>query len=213
MSLDVLLQRADIWRGGEHFLRNPVAGEQARAIASGHDALDAQLPDGGWPLGALTELLLHRHGIGELQLLLPALAHLSRQNRWLVWVTPPHLPYAPALAQAGIDLSRLLLIRHEDAAQQCWAMEQALRSGTCGAVLGWPNNPDNRVLRRLQLAAEAGHALGMLFRSQAVSAQPSPAALRLRLASSVDGLVIQILKCRGGWRSRPLIVQTGDALA
>lgn len=213
MSLDTLLQRADIWRGGDHALRTPGQEGHGLAVASGHAHLDAQLPHGGWPLGALTELLSQRHGIGELQLLLPALARLSRQDRWLVWVTPPHLPYAPALAQAGIDLSRLLLIRHQEAKHQFWAMEQALRSGICGAVLAWPETPDNRVLRRLQLAAEAGHALGVLFRSQRAAQQPSPAALRLRLEASDEGLMVHILKRRGGWRSGPLIVQPGDALA
>lgn len=214
MSLDTLLQRADIWRGGEHFLRNPAAGERPLAVASGRDALDTLLPHGGWPLGALTELLLPRHGVGELRLLLPALAQLSRQDRWLVWITPPHLPYAPALTRAGIQLARLLLVRHEDAGQQYWAMEQALRSGACGAVLGWPSEPDNRVLRRLQLAAEAGHAMGVLFRPEAAAAQASPAALRLRLEPSADGLMIHILKRRGGWSSGPVKVQVdADALA
>lgn len=213
MNLETLLQRSDIWRGGEHDLRDRAAGEAARAIPSGHETLDAQLPDGGWPLGALTELLSQRQGIGELRLLLPALARLSRQGRWLVWVTPPHVPYAPALTQAGIELSRLLLVRHGDAIQQLWAMEQALRSGTCGAVLGWPAVSDNRVLRRLQLAAEAGHALGVLFRPWAMGAHASPAALRLRLESASDGLVVQILKRRGGWRTHPVLVRTDHAVA
>lgn len=214
MSLDILLQRTDIWRGGEHALQTPAADGKPKAVASTLPALDRELPHGGWPLGALTELLVPCQGIGELQLLLPALAHLSRQDRWLVWITPPHLPYAPALARAGIDLARLLLVRHEERAQQYWAMEQALRSGACGAVLGWFAEPDRRVLRRLQLAAEAGHALGVLFRPETAAAQASPAALRLRLEPSSEGLMIHILKRRGGWSSRPILAQVGsDALA
>lgn len=214
MSLETLLQRADIWRGGDHDLRRPAAGDRVWAVASGQRALDERLPHGGWPLGAVTELLLSSQGIGELQLLLPALAQLSRQDRWLVWIAPPYLPYAPALAKAGIDLARLLLIRHENSAQQYWAMEQALRSGACGAVLGWPAKPDNRVLRRLQLAAEAGHAMGVFFRPEAAARQASPAALRLRLEPSTDGLNIHILKRRGGWSSGPVRVQVNaDAMA
>lgn len=212
MSLDALLQRADIWRGGEYALRAPT-GPAVGAVATGCRALDEQLPDGGWPLGTLVEILLQQHGIGELQLLLPALAQLSRQSRWLVWVTPPHLPYAPALARAGIDLSRLLLIRHQDPPQQYWALEQSLRSGACGVALSWLHNPDPRVLRRLQLAARTGHALGVLFRPQAASRQPSPAALRLRLEPSAEGLIVHILKRRGGWSRRPLLVPIDHALA
>lgn len=212
MSLERLLQRADVWRGGEHAFRS-AAQPNARAIATGNLDLDRELPDGGWPVGALTELLLQQHGIGELQFLLPALARLSRQQRWLVWVSPPHVPYAPALARAGIDLSYLLVIRHPDRAQQCWALEQALRSGTCGAVLGWLTEPDQRVLRRLQLAAEAGQALGLLFRPQTAARHASPAALRIRLEPSAEGLILHILKRRGGWSSRPLLVPLGNAVA
>ncbi len=212
MSLETLLQRVDIWRGGEHSLRDRTAAA-ARAAASGHPALDAQLPGGGWPLGALTELLLQQHGIGELQLLLPALAALSHEDRWLIWVNPPHLPYAPALTQSGIDLSRLLLVRHDNTAQQLWAIEQSLRSGTCGAVLGWLGEPDNCTLRRLQLAAETGHAMGLLFRPGTAAGQSSPAALRLQLEPSADGLLVHILKRRGGWSSRPIMIPAHHAVA
>jgi protein ImuA len=208
MSLDTLLQRADIWRGGENSRRNT-----QQSISTGDHPLDAQLPGGGWPLGALTELLFEHQGIGEFQLLIPAMAHLSREGRWLVWVAPPHLPYAPALAGAGMDLSRLLLVRPRLSKEALWAMEQALRSGVCGAVLGWPEEADTRTLRRLQLAAEAGGTMGVLFRPLREKKQPSPAALRLQLTPSATGLRIQILKRRGGWTTQPVFLQRSHAVA
>ena len=61
-----------------------------------------------------------------------------------------------------------------------------------------------RALRRLQLAAEAGRAWGLLFRSPRAAASPPPAALRLRLEAAGDGLAVRILKRRGGGAVAPL---------
>ncbi len=191
MTLDTLLQRRDIWRGGRV---SPPTGE---GLTTGFTALDAALPGGGWPQGALTELLLSQEGIGELRLLMPALARLSHVDRWIAWIAPSRLPYAPALAAARVELSRVLVVHVNDRTQGLWAIEQALRHGRCGAVLAWPRQADMRTLRRLQLAAEAGQAWGFLFRTRDEANTPSPAALRLRLEPSPHGLAVQILKCRG----------------
>ena len=89
---------------------------------------------------------------------MPALAALcgeQHEGGWLAWVSPPYQPYAPALAACGIDIDRVLVVRSGPAA---WVMEQALRSGSCSAVLGWVNAIDMSSLRRLQLAAEQGLA-------------------------------------------------------
>ena len=173
-QLESLLLRSQLWRGDR---RAEVA---VPSEPTGHAPLDALLPGGGWPRAALTELLVRTAGIGELSLLTPTLARLSRQDTWIALVSPPHFPYAPALASAGVELSRLLLIRAEQGADRLWAMEQALASGACSAVIGWPAFVHERALRRLQLAAEHGRALGIFFSSgQATSS--SLAALRLEL--------------------------------
>lgn len=211
MSLEPIFKRADIWRGGEHALREKTPS--AQCIPTGLAALDEQLPGGGWPLGTLAEVLLPYHGIGELELLMPVLARLSRMERRLVWVAPPYLPYAPALQEAGIDLTHLLLIQAHNPQQQLWAMEQALRAGVCGAVLAWPHTPDPRVLRRLQLAAEAGQAAGILFRPLPDARQASPAGLRIELTPVTNGITITIRKRRGGWHTRPVFVHRRHALA
>ncbi len=208
MSLPELLQRADLWRGGDSSLYHPAPG-----LPSGHAELDAQLPGGGWPRGALTEILLPATGTGELALLMPTLSRLTREDEWVAFVAPPHLPYAPALAAAGIRLERILLIRPPDKKQTAWALEQTLRARTCGAVLGWLPEADMRGLRRLQLAAEAGEALGVLFRPPTAAAQPSPAALRLQLEATPDGSLIHVLKRRGGWGARPVRCPRPHAVA
>jgi hypothetical protein len=187
-ALAPLLAERRLWRAGQ----GAVDGRGGEP--SGHPALDAALPGGGWPPAALSELLLGLDGRGELALLLPTLARATRQGRPVAVVGPPYLPYAPALAAAGLDLAHLLLVRAEGR-DALWATEQALRSGACAAVLCWPQGVDDRGLRRLAVAAEQGGALGFAFRPRRALAQPSPAALRLEVLE--DGAV-RVHKCRGG---------------
>ncbi len=202
-SLDQLISgRADLWRGRSP---SPSAGD---GIPSGFADLDTLLSDGGWPRGALVEILAGGPGRGGLELILPALARLSRDSRWVALVAPPLDPYAPGWAGAGLDLSRLLLIHAPDGREGLWALEQALRSGACSAVLGWPGRMEMRSLRRLQLAAEAGQATGFLFRPEAAQVEPSPAPLRLRVAARPGGLEVRILKCRGAWSPGPLLLDS-----
>lgn len=169
-----------------------------RALATGFAALDAVLPGGGWPCAALTELMPETMGIGELSLLMPALARVSTSGRYLAWVAPPWRPCAPALAAHGLALERLLLVRASDTDTALWAVEQLLRCTHIGAVLAWPGTLDERRVRRLQLAAERGGGCGMLYRPPRAAALHSPAALRLRLQPAPAGLAVQIQKARGG---------------
>src|SRR5258706_5580543 len=94
-SFAALLDRPDIWRGQD------LSRAGAPTVPSGFPELDAELPGGGWPAGALTEILPAHEGIGELRLLGPALAGLSQRGLRLVWVSPPPPPHASALAAAG----------------------------------------------------------------------------------------------------------------
>ena len=189
-ALDTLLRGPHLWRGDSQ------AEVAVPSISTGFEALDALLPGGGWPRAALVELLASRPGVGEWSLLMPALARLSGTDQWIALVSPPYVPYAPALAAAGVDLSRIVIVRAGDGADTLWAMEQALGSGSCGAVIGWPSFVNERSLRRLQLAAETGRALGLYFSSgQATSS--SLASLRLHLTPANSRLRVHVLKVRG----------------
>ena len=167
----------------------------ATGLSTGYPPLDACLPGGGWPVGALTELIHDRPGIGELTLLAPALSRLAAEKKAIALIGAPYRACAPAWARLGVPLDRLLLVQARDAADRSWAAEQALRSGAFGAALLWLRMAGERELRRLQLAAEQGGALAFLFRPASALAQPSPAALRLKLS---PGLGIDIVKSRGG---------------
>jgi len=179
-----------LWRGKQVSHRVP-------AIGTGHAVLDAALPGHGWPLGAVTELLNETPGCGELSLLLPALAHLSRAGRWIIMVDPPWIPYPSALHGHGLALEKLLLVRTKNLAESLWACEQVVRGLAGGAVLAWPDKLSFAELRRLQLAAEHTQKSVFLFRETKAANAPSPAALRLQLAADDDNLLIRVMKCRG----------------
>lgn len=190
---------------------------------SGWAALDAELPGGGWPGRALTELLLPAPGLGELRLLAPLLARLSAQGQALLWVQPPALLSAAGLLQMGCAPERCVVVRPELApprraarkgaqrapwADLCWALEQALRSGQAGAVLAWlPAHLPHEALRRLQLAAQAQAGPVFLWRPESDAAQASPAPLRLRLqAAGPDLLALTGVKRRGPRWAEPLLL-------
>jgi cell division inhibitor SulA len=203
-ALASVLANPAIWRGGD------CASEHA-ALPSGFAALDRVLPGGGWPQGALTEVLLAREGIGEVRLTLPALAHVQLQGRSVVWIAPPHRPYAPALAAAGIDLSRLLIVRCRDMKEALWAYEQALRAPECGAAFAWLDTQDERCLRRLQVAAREGRTWAVLWRRPGQRGHAQAAPLRLGLAPQDGGLAIRVLKRRGADLPQPIIVNLDRA--
>ena len=196
-ALQQLLANPRIWQG-------QACSADLPGLPSGYPKLDRRLPGGGWPRNALTEILLEHYGSGELQLLMPALAYLSQPENdaaeagWITWVAPPFEPYAPALGQWGVNLSRVLLVRPKSATEVLWAAEQALSSGNCAAVLLWPNALDDTASRRLQLAAEKGQSWAIAFRPMRALSRPSAAALRIRLVKGDKGTDLDILKSRGG---------------
>jgi hypothetical protein len=207
-----LLEHPAIWRG--------TSVARTETLPTGFGALDERLPGKGWPRSGLIEILVSRFGVGELTLLLPALAALTRRPmaRWCVWVAPPLEPFAPSLAAHGVLLERLLVVRapiaHERAhkrgspngipvaraARATWAFEQSLGSGACDIALAWAKRPRTKEIRRLQLAAERGRTLGVLFRPQQAARESSYAALRMSISPSAHGVRVTLLKSKGGVR-------------
>lgn len=195
-ALEAVLNHPAVWRGNE-------CARVAPAVSTGFAELDAELPGSGWPTGAITEIYAERTGIGELKLVMPAAARLTQSGRWLTVVTPPHVPYAPALSADGVCLERLLVVEPSTVEDRLWAAEQALRASHCGAVLCWQDHIHERALRRLQLAAESAGTMLFLFRSARV-APASPAALRLHVSRVEGRTIVRILKRRGGGLPAPI---------
>lgn len=192
LALDAVLRDARVWRGRAQPGSLPGSALQP----TGHAPLDAVLPGGGWPAAALSELLLAGDGIGELSLLWPTLARLTANEETVALVAPPYLPYPGAWQAAGIVLDRLPVIAVREPREALWAAEQTLRAGCCAAVVCWLVNANDRALRRLAVAAEAGRTLGFVLRPQSAAVNPSPAALRIALDARPARL--RVLKCRGG---------------
>ncbi|HET9391444.1 MAG TPA: hypothetical protein VFO44_17480 [Steroidobacteraceae bacterium] len=214
-ELSRLLEHPAIWRG--------ISSARMEVLPTGFRALDERLPGGGWPRRGLIEILGPRFGIGELSLLLPALAALTRRPlaRWCVWAAPAFPrspgqppkdsgdycllePFAPALVAHGIALERVLVVRvpasspRARSSETLWTFEQSLGSGACDVAMAWVGRPPAREIRRLQLAAERGRALGVLFRPLRAASEASHAILRLKLEPATNGLRATLLKSRGG---------------
>lgn len=180
--------------------------------STGFDELDAVLPNNGWQSGTVVELMPAATGIGELRLLMPALARMTSKDRHVALVSPPYIPFAPALNNHGVRLERLLIVRAEKNVDTLWAMEQALRCSSFGAVVGWPASIRDRDVRRLQLAAEAGRSTGFVYRPAQAAHEASPAAMRMKLQCGEQGLLIDVLKCRGSRGGFSVEVNCGHTL-
>ena len=201
--------QAAVWRADE------LARNVGATRPTGHAALDAVLPGGGWPVGALVEVLQPQAGQGEWRLLLPALGvgtPPAPSGGALVLVNPPHRPFVPALAAQGLDASRLLVLQGpmlaRDAAARVWACEQALRGAGVSAVLAWLPQVRPEQMRRLQMAAQNFQQLLFVMRPLAAQQEASPAVLRLLLepGEDADALTLRLLKRRGPPLTTPLVL-------
>ena len=192
---------AGVWRA------NQLARPQQALLASGHAALDAELPGQGWPLGQLTEILQAHCGQHEWRLLLPALSAATERGV-IVLVGAPHVPNLPVLTGLGVTPRRVLRIDAHSPAERLWVAEQALRCRELGALLVWLPQARSEQLRRLQLRSNAAPALVFALRPLQARHESSPAPLRIivQAAPSADStqLSVQILKRRGPLLAQPL---------
>jgi protein ImuA len=204
---------ADVWHA------HALATARVQVQATGDVSLDAQLPGGGWPVGAMTEVLQPPGVYSEWRLLLPALARCGQGP--VVMVGAPQVPFAPALAAQGLQAQRLLWITAQGASQRLWATEQALRCAEVDAVLVWLSasrgNPvRSDQLRRLQMAASEHSKLLFVMRPDSAQTDASPALLRVQVAPAAEqggdvALQVHILKRRGPLQEQPLYLQARSA--
>lgn len=198
-----------VWRAHE------LATREDAVLPTGLPALDAVLPGGGWPVGALVELLQARPQQQVWRLLAPALARaVQAQPGPVLLLAPPHPVFTPALAAQGLPASRLLWVRATTPAARLWSAEQALRCAEVAAVLAWLPQVQAADLRRLHLAAQQHRRLLFVLRPEAAAAQASPARLRLRLDTGAGGeaLKIHVLKRRGPPLASPVLLPPLHAL-
>jgi protein ImuA len=181
-----------VWRGDE--LGTPITA----TVPSGWTLLDAELPGGGWPCHAITEVLQPQPTVCEWRLLGPALRAVVAGGQAVVMVGPPKHPHLPGLKHEGLDDHHLVWIQAETPAERLWATEQLIKANACGALLSWLPQARPEQLRRLQVAAAACEGPVVLFRPDAAQHEASPAPLRLLATFGVDWeLRVHVLKRRG----------------
>ena len=200
----LLHSNPNLWRGCD------MAGQGFHGIGTGYHELDDILPGRGWPSSGLVEVIARHSGMGELQLLIPLMQSVIKQGKWILCVAPPYLLNAPALTQAGIDIGQILIVKQDTPCKDAlWSMEKAMQTENCGLVLAWQNWLPGKVLRRLQLAAEVGDTLAVLFKHN--DSKYSPSSLRLQIKGSVTDnrdfsrAEVTVIKARGNFR--PLSAQ------
>ncbi|AXF18904.1 translesion DNA synthesis-associated protein ImuA [Paraburkholderia caledonica] len=186
------------------WLASQLAHGRGRVVETGYPALSAELPGGGWPVGALVDLIVQHPGVGELRLLRPALTGTGK--RPVAFVQPPHTPDGLGLSYIGLSLEQMLRVKAPKTADALWSVEQILRAGSCGALVFWAHYAQASSLRRLHLAAQSSETLFIMVRPLAAAQDASPALLRLALKPSADGLTVDIVKRRGPSCAEPLAV-------
>ena len=188
-----------VWKAQE------MARAQEGVVASGHAALDAELPGGGWPLG-LVEVVQDRPEQHVWQLTGPALVHcLQTQPGPLVLVAAPFAPFLASLQAQGLAGSRMLWVKAGKPAQRLWAAEQALRCAEVAAVLAWLPQATSAELRRLQMAAQQHSKLLFVFRTPSCVQEASAARVRVQLGGTQE-IALRILKRRGPPLTQPLLL-------
>jgi len=203
-ALEEILKNSQlIWRAGD------IQKKGQKTFPTGYSEFDNALPGRGWPQSSLIEIIVSNWGMGELQLLIPLLKQITQNTYYAVLISPPYIPYTPALHQQGIALKNMIVMPKEYIGEQClWVLEKVLNTQTCGVAIAWPKKLTDKSMRRLQLAAEQGGSIAIVFQNREASS--SPAALRIRLIRLKAGLQIDILKARGGSRFRRVVISLNN---
>jgi protein ImuA len=193
-ALDVLPVGVErlMWRGTE-------LGRQLEAVQpSGWEALDRELPGGGWPTRSVTELLTAQPAVLEWRLLGPALRSATSLGGQVVVIGPPRTPHVPGLLHEGLHEKQLVWIQAEAPAERLWVTEQVIKSNAAGAVVAWLPQARQEQIRRLQVCAQGFEGLVFLCRAQSAKHEASAAPLRLEATVGLDWeLRVHVFKRRG----------------
>jgi protein ImuA len=198
------------------------------ALPFGVAAMDAHLPRGGLSLGALHEACAagpeFAHGAATA---LFAAGVAARLDGPVLWCLPRRNLFAPALAGAGLHPDRLLYAEAGDEATVLAVAEEALRHPGLASVVAEVTRLGLTPSRRLQLAAEASGALGLVIRrwprSGAPPAGSTAAATRWQVAALPSAPLggttpgvgrprwrLELVRCRGGEVPRTWTVEACD---
>lgn len=198
------------------------------ALAFGVEALDAHLPWAGLPLGTLHEFA--ESGAAAEHVAAATLfvgGCLARLRGTILWCLRGRDLFAPALASVGLHPDRVIYVETWKDSEVLPAMEEALRHGGLGGVVGEVARLPLIASRRLQLAAEGSGVPAFAIRrwrtdaERAYASEPNAAFTRWRIspepsrALPVSGLSrarwrVELVRCRGA-DERSWVVEACDA--
>jgi cell division inhibitor SulA len=168
-----------------------------QVLSTGISALDALLPAGGWPKHGLVEINVQGVYTDPMDVLLPALARLSREGRWLAMVTPPHYARARIHTDLSMDTGNVLQINPHKGRSGLWTLESLMRAGHCRTVMAWPSCRTELMEMRLARAATLGRSLGVLFHHGTPRAGTTGCAVRLSVERRTDSLAVFLIDNEG----------------
>ncbi|UZF95641.1 ImuA family protein (plasmid) [Bosea sp. NBC_00550] len=178
--------------------------------------VDSRLPGGGLARGALHEVAGGGNGAldGAAAALFSA-GVAARSRGKVLWCLTRADLFAPAFAQAGLVPDRVIYVEAGDDKTVLACMEEGLRHGGLGSVVGEVARLSMTASRRLQLAAEGTGSIGIALRRwrREVDAsdfgQPTAAMTRWRVsvlpstALPVPGVgrprwLVELIRARAG---------------
>ena len=181
-----------IWQASQRAINASAYTKHATGIAELDHALQGGFPNSG--VVRINSTL----GIGELRLCMPVLQQRQTDQRQLFILAPPAVLNGEMLLEYGVAIERTFFVEHHDESDRLWACEQCLKSGISHSVILWQPSLTQSQAKRLQLAAEQGDCLLLLFQP-ADQAQALPISLSMQLARQQQSLQVTITKQRGGW--------------
>ncbi len=202
---------------------------RAKALPLGLGRMDEMLPEAGLPRGSVVEFAAPRGLGGVTTLALSACASAQAEARlrggdstagaFCAWIEPCASLFAPAVARAGVDLSRLLVVRPDinDLAKVSVRIASShIFKVVVVDTVGLPGAPSlerldrwANVVRRLSLSIEKSDTTIVLITdSMIMRSLPLPVAMRLEVQRlSEERLSVRVAKERRGRISPPVAVE------
>ncbi|HVK13983.1 MAG TPA: hypothetical protein VM597_34895, partial [Gemmataceae bacterium] len=178
-------------------IEGPRVRDPGRAVVgTGFPAFDRLLAGGGLPRGALTEWRSDSAGGGALTLALAVVGHVIRSQGTAVVIDAAREFYPVAAAQLGVPPDRTIVVRPDDPTAALWAWEESLRFPGVAVTVGRLGEVNDKVVRRLQLAVEAGGGLGFLVRQPGAATGAAWGATRVGVESNPGDAVGRRLRVR-----------------
>ncbi|MBN1607952.1 MAG: recombinase A [Polyangiaceae bacterium] len=206
-------------------LDQPLASQgRPQALELGWAEFDAILPDHGLPRGAVTELAVAGGAALGTSVALAAVRAAQQQMgtdvSWCAFVDPSCTLYGPGVAQAGVVLERLLVVRAPVESMGQIALRLARSKIFAVTVIDTVGVPGSglrpiglgswaRIVRQLSLGMQGSPCVTLLITDVlAARPLPLPVALRLELSRPAQGqLSVRVAKDRMGRISRACFVR------